>query len=136
MCRIEECNRAKVFLKAVTQNMDEVYTRVADVEDEESIFAADIVYHVSCMSTYLKKYERSVETATVMPRLSRKRELFKKETDNLSHILDQGTGISLSEIRDNINDKCGEPIITNKEVKLYLVEHFLDYPILSFKAQE
>ena len=55
--RIEDDNRANLFLRAATQIEDDVYTQVADLEDKSRVFAGDIVYHNACMSTYLKKYE-------------------------------------------------------------------------------
>ena len=35
-------------------------------------------------------------------------------------------GIPLSDVRDLINEKHGEEIISNKEVKLFMMEHFQD----------
>ena len=61
-----------------------------------------------------------------MQRWSRKCVLFTNETNSLNQILGQGSMIGLSQIHDIINYKCGETIKTNKEVILYLVEHFLD----------
>ena len=47
-----------------------------------------------------------------------------KEKSSLEGLLKNGYGISLSEIRELINDKNGENFLSNKEIKLFLVELF------------
>ena len=38
----------------------------------------------------------------------------------------KGIGIPLSDVSDLINEKHGEEIISNKEIKLFMMEHFQD----------
>ena len=52
--------------------------------------------------------------------------LFQEELQSITEPLNQGIGTSLSGIKDMINLKQGENIITNKEVKLPLVEFLSD----------
>ena len=47
-----------------------------------------------------------------------------KEKPPLEGLLKNGYGISLSGIRELINDKNGENFLSNKEIKLSLVESF------------
>ena len=42
---MEGSERATIFLKAVSHLMDEVFTRVADLQDVFDVFAADVRYH-------------------------------------------------------------------------------------------
>ena len=44
------------------------------------------------------------------------------EIERIKFILDQGNGLTLSEIRDIIYSKQDEVEISNKEVKLFLME--------------
>ena len=37
--------------------MDEVITRVADLQDVFDVFAADIGYHSVCLALHLQRYE-------------------------------------------------------------------------------
>ena len=53
-----------------------------------------------------------------------KREEFLEEKSSLEGLLKNGYGISLSEILELINDKNGENFLSNKEIKLFLVESF------------
>ncbi len=50
--RISEDTRAGKFLEAVVHNQDGVYTRVCDLQDEMSVFAADLYYHANCLTKY------------------------------------------------------------------------------------
>ena len=44
----------------------------------------------------------------------------------MKNLLQQGIGIPLSNLRDVINDKRGVDTVSNKEVKLFMLEHFQD----------
>ena len=37
--------------------LDDVYTRVADLEEDTSIFGSDLFYHKKCLENYLREYE-------------------------------------------------------------------------------
>ena len=42
---MEENERATIFLKVANHLMDEVFTRIADLQDVFDVFTADIRYH-------------------------------------------------------------------------------------------
>ena len=44
----------------------------------------------------------------------------------MKNLLQQGIGIPLSNLRDMINDERGVDTVSNKEVKLFMLEHFQD----------
>ena len=48
------------------------------------------------------------------------------EIEGIKDILDQGNGLTLSEIRDFINSKQDKVEISNKEVKLFLIKQLQD----------
>ena len=52
--------------------------------------------------------------------------MFQSEVDVIRNLLQRGIGIPLFDIRDMINDKHGVYTISNKEVKLFILEHFQD----------
>ena len=124
-CRISESPRANVFLAAALYFQDAIYTRIADLQDDLRVFGADLYYHRACLPNYLNKYERALSEKKP-PKIFLKRHRFCDEVGAIRNLLDRGIGLSLSDIRDAINDKYDEDFISNKEVKLYLTEHFQD----------
>ena len=124
--RMEESERAAIFLKAASHLMDEVFTRVADLQDVFDVFAANIIYHSVCLELYLRRYERSLNDSSSLPRVSNKRATFQIETERIKPILGWGNRLTLSEIRDIINTKQDKAEISNKEVKLFLMEQLPD----------
>lgn len=60
--RICEATRANLFLSAIKFNKDIVFTRCALIQNTGDVFAADVMYHKLCLSNYLRKFEREVET--------------------------------------------------------------------------
>ena len=61
LLRICEKDRAEKFLVATHYFQDEVFSRTSTLDDINSVFAADILYHSACMSHYLIKYSRHKE---------------------------------------------------------------------------
>ena len=59
--RIEDFKRAVNFLNAFNFNKDIVHTRCILCKTAKDIFAADIMYHKSCMESYLLKFRRDIE---------------------------------------------------------------------------
>ena len=65
--------------------------------------------------------------ATKEPKKSSgKRSLFHSELDVIKNLLQPRIGIPLSDVRDMINDKHWVDKISNKKVKLSMLEHFQD----------
>ena len=52
--------------------------------------------------------------------------LFLQEVESIKELIARGFGVPLSEIRDTLNEKYGDSFISNKEVKLFVIEHFGD----------
>ena len=49
-----------VFVKLLSFFMDDVYTRICDLENDENMFGADLLYH-SCLSSYIQKHKRALQ---------------------------------------------------------------------------
>ena len=77
---------------------------------------------------YLPEYDHATEEKAHcgIPKVSNKRLLFQEELQSVTELLNQGIGTSPSEIRDMINLKQGENIVTNKGVKWLLAEFLSD----------
>ena len=58
--RICEARRARLFLSAIKYNKD-VYTRCSLLQNIGDVFAADVMYHKNCLSSYLRRFEREIE---------------------------------------------------------------------------
>ena len=65
--RISEKDRAKKFLNATLHFQDDVYTRTSDLEDESSIFGADLFCHKYCIRSYFNKYSSAVSKNSKPP---------------------------------------------------------------------
>lgn len=59
-----------------------------------------------------------------MTKSSRKCRLFEKCIDYIAETSKIGNGINLYEIRNIINERHDQNFISNKEIKLFLVERF------------
>ena len=121
-----ESPRVQKFLNAVLHLQDEVHTRVADLGDEQSVFGADFFYHKICLESYLQKYMRATAATEGLKKSLGKRSLPQSEVVVMKNFLQQGIGIPLSNLRDMINDKRRVDTVSNKEVKLFMLEHFQD----------
>ena len=120
--RICESNRVQLFREAASFQLDDVYTRIFDLHNDSSIFGADLYYHHSCLAAYIQKYKRSINSnqrENVMT--ITKRDVFNRHIKFIKDIIDQGSGISLSDIRDMIND-LEDININNSEVNNFLIE--------------
>ena len=53
--RISEGPWTEKLMEAVKFLMDDVYTRICDLEDPNSIFVADLFYHRNCFPDYIFK---------------------------------------------------------------------------------
>ena len=70
--------------------MDDVYTRIFDLEDPDSIFAADLFYHKNCFPNYITKYNiANVESENPKNKetVKGKRETFKTYVELITKIL-------------------------------------------------
>ena len=53
--RVSEGPRTKKLIEAARPLMDYMYNRICDLEDPNSIFAADLFYHKNCFPDYIFK---------------------------------------------------------------------------------
>ena len=107
--------------------MDDVFTRICDSEDPNSIFAADLFYHKNCFPNYIARYNTTKaesENQKTKETVIGKREIFKTYVELITKILNQGRGIAISDIRDMINSENSETDMKNNELKAFLEEEF------------
>ena len=121
--RICESSSAELFREAASFSLDDVYNCISDLESNAQMFGADVVYHRACLSAYIQKYKRAISVKESGPIRVTKKKIFERYINFIRDPIESGSGISLNDIRDMINDK--ETIfITNSEVKTYLTETF------------
>ena len=125
--RICEKPRAQNLIDAAILLKDEVYTRISYLKTVQEIFSADLRYHRDCFNKYLHKYNyaRNPRGTENIEQEKSKRHYFNKYVQFLENIIEQGRGITLSEVRDLIKEKEGVDIFTN-EIKLFMKETFGD----------
>ena len=120
--RICESDSAAKFREATLFLQDDVYARTCDLQDSSKVFGADLFYHRVCLPAYVNKYDRATNENNDKTQVkSTKRDTFNLYVEFLKSIFDSGTAISLSEIRDMINDEHDINIV-NSEVKTFLTE--------------
>ena len=76
------------------------------------------------MHNYLGKYTYQQKKSDSKNCLVNKRQLLSNEIFHIDQILKEGNGIAISDIRDLINENNEIETMSNKEVKLYLTEHY------------
>ena len=85
----------------------------------------DLYYHKTCLESFFQRYARGKTSASKANRKGQKKHnLFLAEVDVITNLLNNNIGISLSNIRDLINDKDKYANITDKEIKLFILGHF------------
>ena len=129
-CRISEINRASKFLEASVYFQDEVFTRTCDLQDTNSVFGADLYCHKSCISNYLLKYDRAKKKPRNIDCIPEKQKAWRNVVETIESGLSNGLGYELSFVRNSINEYLEKQYpqcklnVTNREVKLLLVNHF------------
>ena len=104
---------------------DEVFDRVADLNSDTHVFAADLYGHPNCICAYLRKYERcSMEQHHHQP--SEKYLLFQKANEIIAPLLEAGYGFTLTDIREPMVCFDGTAQIYNKEIKMFLARTYKD----------
>ena len=106
--RIEDTKRAVNFLNAYNFNKDVVYTRCILCKSPKDLFAADIMYHKSCMEEYLLQFKRNVEA--IVSFQEEKKNIDKVHLqvafkDVLSSLDLETRGYALSDIRDMLTQR-------------------------------
>ena len=91
--RISEKQRADDLRKAVQFLQDDPYTGIYDLTTNDYILSVDIYYPNHCFQRYMRTFESSK----------------KAQADFIRGIFSHGNGISLSEIRDIIQNDSSIP---------------------------
>ena len=131
--RLCEEESAQKFLKAMRFRSDDVWVRCADLDTPEKIFAADIYCHKYCLSQYVqlpKDPELEEGQVTTNPR----HELFKKALRSIDPLLDDGYGLTVTEIREfmlSLAENKNEQLY-NRDVKKFLLDNHLKHTTNSF----
>ena len=110
--RICESSKADDLRKIATFFMDDVYTRTCDLTTNEAMFSADLYYHETCYLEYYKSYSDSITTNSMTlqkqvilkPMTLTAKLIIKSYIPEIKRVINHGDGISLSEIRELIQD--------------------------------
>jgi len=103
--RISAVKRAKQLLLASKFFKDDVHTRCALLESPGDVFAADIMYHNNCLSSYILKFKRDIELMT-----AESEDDFNEDAETLVDDYIDGLQLtdkaySISNVRDDINKR-------------------------------
>ena len=101
---------------------EEFFTRIFNLIDESSIIAADLYCHKSYISGYKVKFKNNMDDKLVSKQ-PKKRDIFSKYITFIKPIFENGNCISLSELRDMLNQN-DELVFNNFEIKLFITELF------------
>ena len=93
-------------------------TRIADLNTSSKIFSGDLYCHKSCHKNYIGKWKRTTSTTNTS-------KLFKNYFPYIKSITDQGTGFSLPDIWNMINQDDNADL-KNNEIKSFLIQEFSD----------
>ena len=122
LLRICEKERAEKFLTVTHHFQEDVFSRVSILDDVESVFAADVLYHKLCMTNYLSKYSRNVEQFETLIQDSNVTTGFQKLLDKLDL---SENGYELSDLTSFMNSECElESLLSNRQMKNLLIKHF------------
>lgn len=122
--RICEERRANNFLAAAVYYKDTVFERIADLDSDQKIFAADIFAHGRCIKAYIAKYQREILKHGHQRTPSKKFELFKRAKDILDPLLEAGYGFTLTDIKELMVSFDEEVNLYNNEIKGFLVKTY------------
>ena len=112
-----------LYFKRQQRFQDEVFTRISVLSDESCITAAELYCHKSCVSEpYEIKFKKSTgdKVASKQPK---KGDIFGNYITFIKPIIENGNTISLSELRDTLNQN--KNIIFNNAEKNYLLLYIL-----------
>ena len=96
---------------------DDVYTCICDLTTNNHTFSADIYYHDNCFQIYIRTFELSKRHKVIQKKKLKKGICYFCEyVDLIRNISSHGNGISLSEIREIIQNGSSFKI-SNKKAK-------------------
>ena len=132
--RLEKDSRAEKFLEVANKKLDAVYTRVCDCTDPCRMYGADLYYHSTCMRNYIREEKTHDNPDICSPSdvqesdhiVQSNREALEKVVASLTPSFLSGTGFTLSEVRDRVNELVHPNQIHNYQVKLFLKDKLSD----------
>ena len=110
--------------------MDDVYTRICDLTTNEAMFSADLYYHKTCYLEYYKscsdsitnKFNDTAKTSNIETNdIMTAKLIIKSYIREIKRVINYRNGISLSEIRELIQDN-EKRTIHKKQIKSTLSE--------------
>ena len=126
--RFEVDSGAEKFLKMAKNQLDDVYNHISDWSDTHRLYGADLYYHSTCMRNYVRKTE-SIGNSDNMSNSNEVENLehsscqaLEKVVASLTPVLISGTGITLSKVRDKVNQIMHPSQIRNYQVKSFLIQ--------------
>ncbi len=124
--RISEDGKADTFLDATIYFQDEVFVRTSDLQDKAAVFGSDLYCHHKCSNHYYHDYERKMKLQSLNHKHTVKANAFKMLMKEITPELQKGIGFKLSSLRDTLNSNMKEVEYSfkNREVKLFLMQHF------------
>ena len=104
--QLREKSKAANLRKAAECLMDEVYTHIAELVTPEQLLPPDLQIHPACCPEWKASNQKDItHSKDDMSSIVSKRGIFKRHSQIISAVRDQGKGLSLSEIRDMINNE-------------------------------
>lgn len=114
-------------LQAAEFFKDDVFIRTCDLTDAHSIFSADIMYHGSCLASYIRRFERELEQSRTPTQASgtTKEQVFDQISKEIQKGITDGLGYTLSDIRKMLNSQSTKTF-NNRDLKRLLLNRFGD----------
>ena len=96
--RICESFSAELSGEAASFFLDDVYTRISDLESNAQMFGADLYYHHVCLSACIQKQKRAISVKeSGLIRVTKKKTV-KRYINFIRNVIE--SGLSLNDIRD------------------------------------
>ena len=126
--RLEVESRAENFLKMAKNQLDDEYNRTSDWTNVHILYGADLYYHSTCMRNYVRKTEivnnyDNMSNSNEVEDLAHSCQTLDKVVVSLTASFLSGTGFTLSEVRDKINEILHPNQIHNYQVKSFLLQN-------------
>ena len=98
--RICESFSAELFGEAASFFLDDVYTRISDLDSNAQMFRADLYYNHVCLSACIQKQKRAISVKeSGLIRVTKKKTV-EGYINFIRNVIESGSGISLNDIRD------------------------------------
>ena len=125
--RISDSSMARNFLKATVSMQDDVFLRTYDLQDEHSVFGANLYYHKLCMLNYFRRYDDTRTTLELGDnRNSLRQRLFSTCVSVLEEKIQSKSTVSLRGLRDHLNKSlpANQIKFSNRQLRMMIYDHF------------